>query len=129
PGGYLFYDSTKPLPAARFRPDITVVGVPLTAMCNTAYAAPRERQLFKNIVYVGALAALLHIELSVIEELLAEQFAGKDRLIGANHEALRMGAAYVAEHLAPLDLRVARADRVGDGIYVDGNTAAGLGAV
>nr|QQZ50085.1 4Fe-4S dicluster domain-containing protein [Phenylobacterium glaciei] len=57
PGGYLFYDSTKPLPPSKFREDITVVGVPLTRMCNEAYSVPRERQLFKNTIYVGALAA------------------------------------------------------------------------
>src|SRR6059058_1030307 len=73
PGGYLFYDSTKPLPPSKFREDITVLGVPLTAMCNDRYELPRERQLFKNIVYVGALAALLSIEPAVIEQLLAEQ--------------------------------------------------------
>ncbi len=129
PGGYLFYDSTKPLPPSKFRDDITVVGVPLTAMCNTAYQLPRERQLFKNIIYVGALAALLDIELGVIETLLAEQFAGRDRLIAANVAALHMGRDYVAENLKPLRLRVRRADKVGDRIYVEGNAAAALGAV
>ncbi|MBP6545218.1 MAG: 2-oxoacid:acceptor oxidoreductase subunit alpha [Phenylobacterium sp.] len=129
PGGYLFYDSTKPLPPSKFRQDITVVGVPLTRMCNEAYSVPRERQLFKNTIYVGALAALLDIELAVIEQLLGEQFAGKDRLIAANVAALHMGADYVKANLAPLGLRARRADKVGDRIYVEGNMAAGLGAV
>ena len=129
PGGYLFYDSTKPLPPSKFREDITVLGVPLTAMCNAAYQLPRERQLFKNIIYVGALAALLDIEIGVIETLLSEQFAGKERLIKANVAALHMGRDYVAEHLNPLRLRVQRADKVGDRIYVEGNAAAALGAV
>jgi 2-oxoglutarate ferredoxin oxidoreductase subunit alpha len=129
PGGYLFYDCTKPMPPSKFREDITVVGVPLTAMCNDKYELPRERQLFKNIVYVGALAALLDIEIGVIEQALAEQFAGRDKLIKANVEALHMGRDYVIEHLRPVDLKVRRADKVGDGIYVDGNTAAALGAV
>ncbi len=129
PGGYLFYDSTKPLPPTKFRSDITVVGVPLTAMCNDKYALPRERQLFKNIVYVGALAALLGIEIAVIETLLAEQFASKPKLIAANIEALEMGRSYAATSLAPLDLRVARADAVGDRVYIEGNMAAALGAV
>ena len=129
PGGYLFYDSTKPLPASKFRDDITVVGVPLTAMCNAAYQLPRERQLFKNIIYVGALAALLDMEIGVIEQLLAEQFAGKERLITANVAALHMGRDYVAQNLKPLRLRVRRADQVGDRIYVEGNAAAALGAV
>jgi 2-oxoglutarate ferredoxin oxidoreductase subunit alpha len=129
PGGFLFYDSTKPLPPSKFRSDITVVGVPLTAMCNDKYALPRERQLFKNIVYVGALAALLGIETAVIEQLLAEQFASKPKLIAANVDALEMGRAYAAANLAPLDLHVRRADQVGDRVYIEGNTAAALGAV
>ena len=129
PGGYLFYDSTKPLPPSKFRDDVTVVGVPLTAMCNAAYQIPRERQLFKNIIYVGALAALLDIEIEVIEQLLAEQFTGKDRLIAANVAALHMGRDYVAEHLSPLRLKVRRADQVGERIFVEGNAAAALGAV
>ena len=129
PGGVLFYDSTKPLPPTKFRSDITVIGVPLTALCNDRYVLPRERQLFKNIVYVGALAALLGMDIAVIEQLLAEQFASKPKLIAANVEALEMGRAYAATHLAPLDLRVRRADKVGDRVYIEGNMAAALGAV
>jgi 2-oxoglutarate ferredoxin oxidoreductase subunit alpha len=128
-GGFLFYDSTKPIPPSRFRDDITVIGVPLTAMCNEAYELPRERQLFKNTIYVGALAALLGIDLAAIEGLLADDFAGKDRLIKANVEALHMGHGYVRERLAPLPLQVRPANGVGDRIYVEGNQAAALGAV
>jgi 2-oxoglutarate ferredoxin oxidoreductase subunit alpha len=128
-GGYLFYDSTKPLPPSKFRDDVTVVGVPLTAMCNDRYELPRERQLFKNIVYVGALAALLGIEPAVIEQLIAEQFEGRAKLIAANVEALNMGVDYVKANLEPLRLQVRRADQVGDHIYVEGNAAAALGAV
>jgi 2-oxoglutarate ferredoxin oxidoreductase subunit alpha len=128
-GGYLFYDSTKPMPPSRFRDDITIVGVPLTAMCNERYELPRERQLFKNIVYVGALAALLGIEAAAIRELIAEDFAGRQRLIDANFEALQLGYDYVTRHLEPLRLQVRRADKVGDRIYVEGNAAAALGAV
>jgi 2-oxoglutarate ferredoxin oxidoreductase subunit alpha len=128
-GGFLFYDSTKPMPPSRFRDDITVVGVPLTAMCNERYELPRERQLFKNIVYVGALAALLGIEVAAIQELISEDFAGRQRLIDANFEALKMGHDYVVQNLEPLRLQVRRADKVGDRIYVEGNAAAALGAV
>jgi 2-oxoglutarate ferredoxin oxidoreductase subunit alpha len=128
-GGYLFYDSTKPLPPEKFRGDITVIGVPLTAIANEAYSDPRQRQLFKNIIYVGALAALLDIEVGVIEQLLAEEFASKPKLIPMNVEALGLGFQYVREHLKPLDLKVRRADAVGDRIFVEGNAAAALGAV
>jgi 2-oxoglutarate ferredoxin oxidoreductase subunit alpha len=129
PGGVLFYDSTKPLPPSKFRDDILVVGVPLTEICNARYQIPRERQLFKNIVYVGALAYLLAIEPAVLEALLAEEFEGRERLIKANVEAMGLGYAYAEEHLAPLNLQVRRADAVGDRIFVEGNSAAALGAV
>src|SRR4051812_14610631 len=130
PGGYLFYDSTKPLPESRIRRDITVIGVPLTAMCNAEYSDPRQRQLFKNVMYVGALSALLDIEPDVIETLLAEQFRSKEKLIEANVHAMHLGRNWALEHLrCPIGLRVRRSDKVGKRIYVDGNSAAGLGAV
>ena len=128
-GGVLFYDSTKPMPPEKFRDDITIVGVPLTAMCNERYQVPRERQLFKNTVYVGALAALLGMEMAVVRALIEEDFAGRQRLIDANFEALQMGHDYVTQTLTPLRLQVRRADKVGDRIYVEGNAAAALGAV
>jgi 2-oxoglutarate ferredoxin oxidoreductase subunit alpha len=129
PGGYLFYDSTKPLPPGKFRDDVNVVGVPLTAICNAAYTDPRQRQLFKNIIYVGALSGLLDIDMAVIEQLVGEQFKGKDRLIAPNMDALHMGRDYVTQHLKPIGLRVRKADAVGDKIFVEGNAAAALGAV
>src|SRR5262245_5617739 len=79
PGGFLFYDNTKPLPPSAFRDDVAVLGVPLTRICNEAYKDPRQRQLFKNIIYVGALARLLGIEPAVIEQLLKEEFASKPK--------------------------------------------------
>ena len=128
-GGFVFYDSTKPIPASRFRSDITVVGVPLTAMCYEAYELPRERQLFKNVIYVGALSALLGIDIEAVKGLVADDFAGRQRLIDANFEALAMGHSYVTKHLGALPLQVRRADAVGNRIYVEGNQAAALGAV
>ncbi|HWA63872.1 MAG TPA: 2-oxoacid:acceptor oxidoreductase subunit alpha [Caulobacteraceae bacterium] len=129
PGGYLFYDSTKPLPPEKFRSDITILGLPLTAICNAAYKDPRQRQLFKNIIYVGALGYLLGVETEVFETLIREEFASKERLIPANLEALRMGRDEAAKILKPIGLQMRRADKVGDRIYVEGNSAAALGAV
>jgi 2-oxoglutarate ferredoxin oxidoreductase subunit alpha len=129
PGGYLFYDSTRPLPKSKFRDDITVLGMPLTAICNERYKDARQRQLFKNIIYVGALAELLGIETEVVEKLIAEQFKGKDKLIPPNIEALHMGRDHARNELGKIDLAVRRADAVGDRIFLEGNNAAGLGAV
>src|SRR5262244_1820033 len=84
PGGYLFYDSTKPMPPSKFRDDITVVGMPLTEICNAEYSDPRQRQLFKNIIYLGALSGLLGIEPAVVEQLLAMQYKGKEPLRESN---------------------------------------------
>jgi 2-oxoglutarate ferredoxin oxidoreductase subunit alpha len=130
PGGYLFYDSTKPLPKSKFRDDVQPIGVPLTEISNRTYTDARQRQLFKNIMYIGALSALLDLDIGVIEKLLGEQYKGKERLLDANKQALHLGRDYVIEHLPhPLGLQVRHADAVGDRIFVDGNTAAALGCV
>jgi 2-oxoglutarate ferredoxin oxidoreductase subunit alpha len=130
PGGYLFYDSSRPIPASRFRDDLVVIGMPLTDITNRTYSDPRQRQLFKNIIYVGALAALLDIDLSAVETLIGEQFKGKDKLIAPNREALHLGHDHARSHFnCPIGLRIRRADGIGDRIFVEGNTAAGLGAV
>ena len=130
PGGYLFYDSTKFVPAEKLRSDITVIGIPLTAICAKEFSDPNQRRLFKNIMYVGALAALLDMDLDVVEGLIAQQYRGKDKLIDGNKEAARIGYAYARDHFAcPIGLQVKRSDAVGDRIFIDGNSAAGLGAV
>jgi len=130
PGGYLFYDSTRPIAHLLTRDDIVVLGMPLTEICTKEYSDPKQRQLYKNIVYVGALAALLNIELSVIETLLRERFKGKDKLITANLHALKIGYDDAQSRFqCPLSVRVRRSDATGDRILVEGNFAAGLGAV
>ncbi len=128
--GYLFYDSTKPMPASKFREDIVVLGVPLTEMTNKAYSDPRQRQLFKNIVGLGAISALLDMDVVSIEGLLSDQFKGRQKLIDANIQALHMGIDWVKANMThPIGLRMRKANTVGDRIFIDGNAAAGLGAV
>src|SRR5256886_2324931 len=110
PGGYLFYDSTKPMPPSKFRDDISVIGMPVTAICNREYSDPRQRQLFKNIMYVGALTALLDLDVGVSEKLIGEEFKGKDKLIAPNVKALRIGRDYALGHLScPIGLKIRRA--------------------
>jgi 2-oxoglutarate ferredoxin oxidoreductase subunit alpha len=130
PGGYLLYDSTKPMPKSRFRDDITVIGVPLTAITNREYTDPRQRQLFKNIIYVGALSALLNMDVAEIERLISEQFKGKEKLFDANKHALHLGRDWASMNLdCPIGLKLKRANAVGDRIFIEGNSAAALGAV
>jgi 2-oxoglutarate ferredoxin oxidoreductase subunit alpha len=130
PGGYLLYDCTKPLPASKFRDDINVIGVPLTEICNKTYSDPRQRQLFKNIIYIGALSALLDMDVPAIEKLLGEQYKGKEKLLAPNVHALHLGRDWALANLpCPIGLRLQRADKVGDRIFIEGNSAAALGAV
>ncbi|MFO1334503.1 MAG: 2-oxoacid:acceptor oxidoreductase subunit alpha [Piscinibacter sp.] len=129
PGGYLLYDSTRALPPAAFREDVQVIGVPLTEIANEAYADPRQRQLFKNIIYVGVLSVLLDMDVGVFEKLFAEQYRGKERLLGANVQALKLGRDWATASGLGIGLRVRRADKVGERIFVDGNSAAALGCV
>ncbi|WP_350295418.1 2-oxoacid:acceptor oxidoreductase subunit alpha [Limnohabitans sp. Rim8] len=130
PGGYIFYDSTRPIPASKFREDLCVIGVPLTEISNTNYTDPRQRQLFKNIIYIGALSVLLNVDPEEITKLFAEQYKGKEQLLNSNVRALNLGRDYVLEHLHhPIGLQVKHADCVGNQIFTDGNSAAALGCV
>ncbi len=134
PGGYLFYDDTKALPKSKFRDDINVIGMPLTEICNQAYSDARQRQLFKNIIYVGALSALLDVDPGEIAELIGEQYKGKEALLKPNLHALQLGRTHALEHLkCPLGIRVRRlkgeANKVGEKIFIEGNAAAALGCV
>ncbi len=130
PGGYLFYDSTRPIPESKFRLDVNIIGIPLTEISNAAYTDPRQRQLFKNIIYVGALSMLLAVDAEVFEKLFAEQYKGKEALLDSNIRALHLGRDYVKNNLkAPLGIRVQKSDKIGDQIFTDGNSAAALGCV
>jgi 2-oxoglutarate ferredoxin oxidoreductase subunit alpha len=130
PGGFLIYDSTWPRPALLKRDDISILGIPLARMCNETFSGVRARILLKNIMYAGALAALLDIELDVMRALLGESYANKKALLDSNVKALEMGFNYAKEHFAcPLSLRVARMDKTADHMLIDGNTAAALGCL
>jgi 2-oxoglutarate ferredoxin oxidoreductase subunit alpha len=128
-GGYLLYDSTWPLDPHLHRDDITFLGVPLAHMCNESFRDPRERILMKNIAYAGALVAVLHIDIEIVEQLLEAKFAGKKALRESNRKALRLGLDYAREHFAPLPFRLEKMDANRDKILIDGNTATALGCV
>ncbi|MEM7282271.1 MAG: 2-oxoacid:acceptor oxidoreductase family protein, partial [Pseudomonadota bacterium] len=130
PGGYLIYDSTWPRQRQLDRDDITVLGIPLSKMCNETFPVARTRILMKNVAYVGALVALLDIDMEVIKGLLADMFGAKEHLIAANLQAIQLGYDYAQENFScPLAFRAETMDANGDAILIDGNTAAGLGCV
>jgi len=129
-GGYLLYDSTRDLPQSRFRDDINIIGAPLTEICNRTYTQMRERQLFKNVIYLGVLSALLDMDKEATAELIGEQFKGRDKLIQANLHALDLGRDWALSNLqCPLGITLKKTDKVGDRIFVNGNDTSALGAV
>ena len=130
PGGYLLYDNSKPLAKALRRDDIHEIAIPIASMMLPEFTDPKQRSLFKNIAYLGALAGLLNIEFDVITGMVSTQYKGKDALIQPNIRSLELGRDYAVSYLnAPLPLQVRRSDAVGDRIMIDGNDAAGLGSV
>jgi 2-oxoglutarate/2-oxoacid ferredoxin oxidoreductase subunit alpha len=129
-GGYLIYDSTWPRSSLLQRGDINVIPVPLAKLVNENFEGVRNRILLKNIAYAGVLAALIDVDLAVINGLLGESYGKKPKLLESNTKALRLGYDYVKEHLvSPLPLRVEHMDKTQGHIMIDGNTAAGLGCV
>jgi len=130
PGGYFIYDNTKPLDVRLHRNDINLFGIPLTDICRREYTDPRQRQLFKNVIYIGALAAMLDLEFDVLKNLIHDQFKGKEKLISPNIHALELGYQYAEKNFScPLGIRVERRDMVNGHILMEGNAALGLGAL
>ncbi len=129
-GGYLIYDSTWPRDKALAREGVTVFGIPLAKLCNEHFPVARTRILMKNVAYVGALAALIDIDLGIIEQLLREEFASKPKLVDSNLQAIKLGYDYAKAHFpCPLPLKLERMDRTAGHIIIDGNTAAALGCL
>ncbi|MEM8743116.1 MAG: 2-oxoacid:acceptor oxidoreductase subunit alpha [Pseudomonadota bacterium] len=128
PGGFLIYDSSLPRPFSR--QDITILGMPIARMCAEVYESPRERQLFKNVVYVGALTALLDMDFAVVRKAVQDRFKGKDKLIKANIKALEMGRKFANKNFeCPLPIRVKKGRGDADRIMITGNEAAALGCL
>jgi len=129
-GGYLIYDSTKQLSEDLIREDIHYIGIPMIQLCMENYADSRQHMLLKNVIYVGALAALVNIDVEILEQLIQEQFKKKEKLIPGNIQALHLGIKYAKEHfVCPLPIHLEKRDLVGDRILVEGNNACGLGAL
>ncbi len=130
PGGYFIYDSSRPLDPSLLRDDIHYIGIPMILLCQKHFENPRVQQLLKNMVYIGALTALLDIDIAVVKQLVVEQFRKKEKLVASNHLALDLGRQYAYEHYpCPLPIRVERRDSIGDRILMSGNTACALGAI
>ena len=129
-GGWILYDNTRELDAEFRRDDVTFLGVPLAGMCVEHFQGSRTRILMKNIAYVGALVALLDIDMDVVKGMLDEKFGAKQHLMDANFEAIALGHDYAKEHFdCPLPIRLEAMDATRDSVMITGNAAAALGCV
>ena len=130
PGGFVLFDSSKSLNKELIRDDVTYLPIPLKDICLKEFDKIAQRQLFKNIVYVGALAAFLNIDFKVLTGLVSDQFRGKEKLILPNIHALELGHQYASENFeCPLPLQLNATNKNEGKILIDGNTAVGLGCV
>lgn len=129
-GGCLLYDSTGPMDLKLQRDDVTFLGAPLSRLCVEHFKGPRERTLMKNIAYVGALVALLDIDLEVVKGMLTEKFESKPNLLESNYLAIKLGYDYAKENFdCPLPIRTEPMDATKDSVLLTGNMAAALGCV
>lgn len=129
-GGYFIYDSTKQIDPNLLRDDIDFVGVPLMEIARETYKDARQQQLFRNVMYIGVLAALFGMEIEILKQLISDQFQGKQKLIEPNVQALELGYNATKKlHACPFAFRIQRRDKIGNKILMDGNKACGLGAV
>lgn len=129
-GGWVLYDSSRPLDKKLERDDLHFIGVPFARLCNSNFEGVRERILMKNIAYVGAVGALLDIDKDTLAALTAEKFKKKPALLKSNQKAIELGYSYTKKHFeCPLPIRLTKMDSTREHILIDGNTSAALGCL
>jgi len=130
PGGFLLHDNSQGGDRRLDRNGTIDLGIPLTKLVQSEFEDPKQRQLFKNIVYLGALSALLNIDFEIITGMVSAQYKGKDNLIQPNIKAMEIGRSYAHDYMdSPLPIQVRASEGVGNRILIDGNAAAALGAI
>ncbi|MBI4405013.1 MAG: 2-oxoacid:acceptor oxidoreductase subunit alpha [Deltaproteobacteria bacterium] len=88
------------------------------------------RTLLKNVIYVGALAALYKIDKETLVSVIQDQFKNKAAAVSANLHALELGIEFASENLKKADKYEFKKGTVNtDKIIIDGNTACALGAI
>jgi 2-oxoglutarate/2-oxoacid ferredoxin oxidoreductase subunit alpha len=129
PGGIVLYDDSLPI-AAR-RPDVTYYPMPVSQLVKEASLPFELKDYIANMVYVGALARVLGIDIVEIERAVDWSFGGKAKAVKLNMDMVNKAYAWAQEHLVqPSPFRAELMTGFNEGkIMTDGNTAAALGAV
>ena len=127
-GGVAIYEESLNL--KQYRDDVSFYPVPFDKITAAICPEAKLRKLVKNMVYVGAVAHILSIDLSVVESGLRKQFAKKLKVFELNFGAVKAGYDYVAEKFNKQDpYFIERMDQTKGKIIIDGNAACGMGAV
>jgi 2-oxoglutarate ferredoxin oxidoreductase subunit alpha len=128
-GAAVLYD--EPLKLDELRSDLHFYPVPFDKLVAPVCPQPKLRKLVRNMIYDGALAHLLGIDLEEIRKALFKQFGPrKVKAAELNWGAVLAGAEYAEKHLTKTDpFRIERMDRTRGKIIIDGNSATALGAI
>jgi len=130
-GGVILYDDSTPLAANLKRDGVQYIGFPANKLVAKLVPASPLRAKQRNMVYVGALAYLFGIDMSVIKAVLEDTFGKKPAVIESNLICIDAGYQYCKDQ--NYKQNIARFESIPDGnkgkIITEGNTAAALGAI
>jgi len=127
-GGVAIYEENLNL--KQYRDDIAFYPVPFDKITAAICPEAKLRKLVKNMVYVGAVAQILKIDLAVVENGLRKQFAKKVKVFELNFGAVKAGWDYAESTFTKQDpYFIERMDKTAGKIIIDGNAACGMGAV
>jgi 2-oxoglutarate ferredoxin oxidoreductase subunit alpha len=127
-GGVAIYEESLNL--KQYRDDVACYPVPFDKITAAVCPEAKLRKLVRNMVYVGVVAQLLSIDLTVVENSLKKQFAKKQKVFDLNFGAVKAGFDFAQEKLVKHDpYFIERMNQTAGKIIIDGNAACGMGAV
>ncbi|MGA7244466.1 MAG: 2-oxoacid:acceptor oxidoreductase subunit alpha [Terracidiphilus sp.] len=127
-GGVAIYEENLNL--KQYRDDVVCYPVPFDKITAAVCPEAKLRKLVKNMVFVGVVAQLLSIDLTVVENGVKKQFAKKQKVFDLNYGAVKAGFDYAQEKLVKQDpFLIERMNQTAGKIIIDGNAACGMGAV
>lgn len=128
PGGVCLYPDDSRMELART--DITYYPMPVKELVKNSGVGADLRDYIANMVYVGVLVHLLNIDISKVENALSKHFKGKAKPIQINMGVVNAAVQWSQANLqTPCRFRSEPMDKTNGMIMLDGNTAAGLGAI
>jgi len=130
-GGVIVYDDSTPLSPTLKRDGITYFGVPANKLIQKIVPASPLRIKQRNMVYVGALAALFGIDMETIKAVLQDTFGRKPAVIESNLVCIEAGYNHVKEKGYTQNIAMLQPIPNGNKgkIITEGNTACALGAI